>query len=44
MIDTWKNYTESFEKFEIEISQIILNTNRSYDVYLDDEIVLLLKQ
>lgn len=42
MIEKWKNYTESFEKFEIEISQIILNTNRSYDVYLDDEIVLLL--
>ena len=42
MIEKWKSYTESFEKFEIEISQIILNTNRTYDAYLDDEIVILL--
>jgi hypothetical protein len=41
-IDTWKNYIVSFENFELEISEIVFDSNRSYEAYLDDEIVTLL--
>lgn len=41
-INLWSEYFKSFEIFENEISQIAINLNKSYDSYLDDEIVFLL--
>lgn len=42
-IEIWQNYKVSFKKFEDDVSKVLLNTSRSYKPYLDNEIVLLLK-
>lgn len=42
-INAWKSHQTFFKDFEEEISDIVLNVNKSYEPYLDNEVVLLLE-
>lgn len=42
-INTWKNHHTFFNDFEEEISDIVLSVNKSYEPYLNNEVVLLLE-
>jgi len=42
-INIWQNHHNSFENFKEEMSKIILSANKSYEPYLDNEVVSLLE-
>ena len=42
-VNIWKDHKASFEKFENNVSDIIISKNKNYEPYLDNEVVVLLE-